>query len=319
MGNIRRDGTRSTVLALSLALGGEWTIYAQGPSRSTGSGVGTGAGAGAMSSANTGAGGHDRVIRRRRSGSMSGRGPGSPMDSGTALPLGPRRGTVPFGPGVDVSFPTDPYLVPFLLPEEAANPIEGKTATEVTSDLLEKRPGDRRPGGTEPGLAADRQRSDRQQSTGPGPPHARGGHHRRLAGERTLGPRSAPDRPGRLAQRRSPMPCPRSAMAGENHRHDRPPLTMCGPRPPVLILCPKYPRVDRHDPDRHGSSGGVRSTWPRSSATRRTAMRCSTAIAEDESIGQRRRVANDLPASLDMQLCWATSPPSNRRRRGPKP
>ncbi len=79
-----------------------------------------------MSSANTGAG-----------GAMSGRGPGSPLDQGTALPLGPGRGRVPFGPGVDVSFPSDPYLIPFLLPEEAANPVEGKAPSKVTSDLLE--------------------------------------------------------------------------------------------------------------------------------------------------------------------------------------
>ena len=126
MGNIRRDGTRSAVLAMSLALGGEWTVHAQGPSLSTGSGVGTGAGAGAMSSANTGAGGAMTGSPRSGSGMMSGRGPGSPMDRGTALPLGPGRGTVPFGPGVDVSFPNDPYLIPFLIPEEAANPLPGK-------------------------------------------------------------------------------------------------------------------------------------------------------------------------------------------------
>ncbi len=68
---------------------------------------------------------------------MTSQGPGSPMDRGTALPLGPGRGTVPFGPGVDVSFPNDPYLVPFLLPQEAANPVEGKAPSRITTDLLE--------------------------------------------------------------------------------------------------------------------------------------------------------------------------------------
>jgi hypothetical protein len=37
---------------------------------------------------------------------------------------------------VDVSFPTDPYLVPFLLPQEAANPTEGKITSRVTADIL---------------------------------------------------------------------------------------------------------------------------------------------------------------------------------------
>src|SRR5262249_48631971 len=129
----RRDGTRSALLALGVALGGEWMVSAQG--LSTGSGVGTGAGAGAMSSANTGAGAMSEP-NTGAGGAMSGRGPGSRMEGGVARALGPRQGTVPFGPGVDVSFPTDPYLVPFLLPQEAANPVEGKVTSRVTSDIL---------------------------------------------------------------------------------------------------------------------------------------------------------------------------------------
>jgi hypothetical protein len=143
MWNARRDGTRLATLALGLALGGEWMTDTearaqQGPSLSTGSGTGTGAGAGAMSSANTGAGaGAMSSANTGAGGAMSGRGPGSPMDRGTALPLGPGRGGVMFGPGVDVSFPNDPYLIPFLLPQEAANPVEGKAPSRVTTDLLE--------------------------------------------------------------------------------------------------------------------------------------------------------------------------------------
>lgn len=134
----RRDGTRSAILALGVALGGEWTVLAQqGPGLPTGSGVGTGAGAGSMSTANTGAGaGAMSGANTGAGGAMSGRGPGSAMDTGTALPLGPRRGTTPFGPGVDVSFPTDPYLVPFLLPVEAANPIQGQAPSRINTDLL---------------------------------------------------------------------------------------------------------------------------------------------------------------------------------------
>ncbi len=138
MRNRRRDATRSAVLALSVALGGEWTVHAQRPSLSTGSGAGTGAGAGAMSSADTGAGGAMTGTDRSGSGMMSGRGPGSPMDSGTVLPLGPRRaGSTSFGPGVDVSFPTDPFLVPFLVPDEVNNPLEGPAQGRVGPSLLE--------------------------------------------------------------------------------------------------------------------------------------------------------------------------------------
>src|SRR5690242_16175688 len=96
----QRDGTRSAVLALSLALGGEWTVHAQDVS--SGSGVGTGAG-GAMSRARTGAGGAMSGAATGAGGAMSGRGAGPSDLGGTALPLGPRQGTVPFGPGVDVS------------------------------------------------------------------------------------------------------------------------------------------------------------------------------------------------------------------------
>jgi hypothetical protein len=140
MAHKRRDGTRSAILTLGLALGGglaqnEATAQ-QGPPLSTGSGVGTGAG-GAMSSANTGAGGAMSTADTGAGGAMSGRGGVPSLDYGRALPLGPRQGTVPFGPGVDVSFPTDTYLVPFLLPQEAANPVQGKVSSQITVDLLQ--------------------------------------------------------------------------------------------------------------------------------------------------------------------------------------
>ncbi len=138
----RREGTRSVVLALILALGGQWMVHAQRPGLSTGSGVGTGAGAGAMSSANTGAGGAMSSAATGAGGAMSGRGdgPGTTLGGASggvdALRLGPRTGTVPFGPGVDVSFPNDPYLLPFLMPEESRNLLESKAPTGVTPDLL---------------------------------------------------------------------------------------------------------------------------------------------------------------------------------------
>jgi hypothetical protein len=43
-----------------------------------------------------------------------------------------------FGPGVDVSFPTDPYLVPFLLPVEVANPVQGKSPDRITPDPIKR-------------------------------------------------------------------------------------------------------------------------------------------------------------------------------------
>ncbi len=141
MWNKRRDGTRSAVVALSLAVGGGWGScamaqgYPPGPGFSSGTGVGTGSGAGAMSTANpSGYGSYGATDSG--SGAMSARGPGSPMVGGRALPLGRRRGMVPYGPGVDVSFPTDPYLVPFLVPQQVDNPLEGPSAGQVGNSLL---------------------------------------------------------------------------------------------------------------------------------------------------------------------------------------
>ena len=131
MRNKRRHSRKSAALAVGLALGAGCAVQAQDMTQGPGLSSGTGSG--------TGAGGFSGVVRNR-SGSISGVGPSS--ISGTSggvdrYRTGPRSGTVAFGPGVDVSFPNDPYLMPFLLPEEVANPIEGKAATHVTSDLLE--------------------------------------------------------------------------------------------------------------------------------------------------------------------------------------
>jgi hypothetical protein len=130
MGNGRHNGKRPAILALALAIWLGGAVHAQmtgGPGLSSGSGEGTGAG------------GFSGVLRNR-SGSMSGAGPnraGTGLSGSRSGPyLGPRRGTVPFGPGVDVSFPNDPYIVPFLLPEEAANALESAAPTLVTPDLL---------------------------------------------------------------------------------------------------------------------------------------------------------------------------------------
>ena len=73
-----------------------------------------------------------RSINRRAAqpvGLALGRGPRHrPTTCSAALPLQPlggsrsRRPLTSFGPGVDVSFPNDPYLLPFMELEQAGAP-----------------------------------------------------------------------------------------------------------------------------------------------------------------------------------------------------
>lgn len=99
----------------------------QPPGLSSGSGEGTGAG-GTMGG-----------VQRNQSGSMSGSGPGSfgGIDPGP-FPFRriPQRFNIPAGPGVDVSFPDDPGLIPYLTLDIPGATADGKTPTKVTSDLL---------------------------------------------------------------------------------------------------------------------------------------------------------------------------------------
>lgn len=147
MMNARDNMTKWAVAVLVLALLAGWTAEAQttrGPGMSSGSGTGTGAG-GMMGG-----------VIRNDSGSISGVGPGL-TGSGTILrgqPLSPlpgageRENLVPFGPGVDVTYPNDPYLIPFLTMEQPGAHTEGKIPDRVTDDLLHnarliKSPGER--------------------------------------------------------------------------------------------------------------------------------------------------------------------------------
>ncbi len=41
-----------------------------------------------------------------------------------------------FGPGVDVTFPNDPYLIPFMVMEEPGSPRDRKVPNGITADLL---------------------------------------------------------------------------------------------------------------------------------------------------------------------------------------
>ncbi len=87
-----------------------------------------------------------RLFDRRAAqpvGSLSGVGPrpssvdrlhGAPLE-----PLGGRRSRRPltsFGPGVDVSFPNDPYLLPFMELEQGGAPLDKKAPTRITNELL---------------------------------------------------------------------------------------------------------------------------------------------------------------------------------------
>jgi hypothetical protein len=147
MMNAHDNSTKWAVAVLGLALVGGWTAEAQttrGPGMSSGSGTGTGAG-GMMGG-----------VIRNDSGSISGVGPGL-TGSGTILrgqpvsPLpgaGERENLVPFGPGVDVTYPNDPYLIPFLTMEQPGAHTEGKVPDKVTDELLHnarliKSPGER--------------------------------------------------------------------------------------------------------------------------------------------------------------------------------
>jgi hypothetical protein len=133
MRDTRRDHRKTAVLALGLglALGAGSAVQAQDMTGPPGLSSGTGAG--------TGAGGFAGVVRTPSS-SISGNAPvsiGGTRGGTDALRFGRSTGAVLFGPGTDVSFPNDPYLMPFLLPEEVANPVQGNVPDHITTDLLE--------------------------------------------------------------------------------------------------------------------------------------------------------------------------------------
>lgn len=102
----------------------------------SGAGLSSGSGSGTGSGFSTG-------VQRNQSGSLSGAGPrpssvdrlhGAPLE-----PLGGRRSRRPltsFGPGVDVSFPNDPFLLPFMELEQGGAPLDKKAPTRITNELL---------------------------------------------------------------------------------------------------------------------------------------------------------------------------------------
>lgn len=125
------DLARSSILALSLAAGAGLEAVAQEPSPGLSSGTGQGTGSGLSTG-----------VQRNQSGSMSGSGPPSAGLGRRYTPTGPlpggTRGVSGYGPGVNVQFPDDPYLVPFMTLEQFGGPIDDKAPTGVTPDLLKR-------------------------------------------------------------------------------------------------------------------------------------------------------------------------------------
>jgi hypothetical protein len=127
-----KDGiTKRAGLVFILSLFLEGPAFAQmtsGPGLSSGSGAGTGAG------------GSSGVLRNR-SGSLSGVGPGPAGAGMRGAPLPPLTGSrrqppTSFGPGVDVTFPNDPFLIPFMTMETSGMAVDSEAPVRITTDLL---------------------------------------------------------------------------------------------------------------------------------------------------------------------------------------
>jgi hypothetical protein len=123
--------TKRAAFVFILALLGDGIAFAQmtsGPGLSSGSGEGTGAG-------------RSSGVQRNRSGSLSGVGPGPAGAGMRGQPLPPLTGArrqppTSFGPGVDVTFPNDPFLIPFMTMEQAGATADSEAPVRITSDLI---------------------------------------------------------------------------------------------------------------------------------------------------------------------------------------
>ena len=125
-GNTNR-ATLVCVLALSLG-GSAHAQMTSGPGLSSGSGAGTGAGG-------------FSGIQRNQSGSLSGVGPGPAGAGLRGRPLPPLSGSrrqppTSFGPGVDVTFPNDPFLIPFMTMEQSGTAVDSEAPVRITAELL---------------------------------------------------------------------------------------------------------------------------------------------------------------------------------------
>jgi hypothetical protein len=130
LSTIHRNTKRAAFVSiLALVLGGP--VLAQmtsGPGLSSGSGAGTGAGG-------------FSGVQRNQSGSLSGVGPGPAGAGLRGRPLPPLSGArrqppTSFGPGVDVTFPNDPFLIPFMTMEQAGTAVDSEAPIRITAELL---------------------------------------------------------------------------------------------------------------------------------------------------------------------------------------
>jgi hypothetical protein len=125
------DISKRAALVFILAVVLDGPAFAQmtsGPGLSSGSGAGTGTG-------------RSSGIQRNQSGSMSGVGPGPAGAGLRGRPLTPLTGArrqppTSFGPGVDVTFPNDPFLIPFMTMEQAGTAVEGEAPILITAELV---------------------------------------------------------------------------------------------------------------------------------------------------------------------------------------
>ncbi len=276
MWNRRRDGTRSAVLALSLALGavgGRST-----PSRSPRAVVGAvrhrRRGRRDVVGGHRRRRGHDRVHRQRVRHDVRRGGP-APADAvrcGRCRWARGERGPSPYGPGVDVSFPTDPFLVPFLVPQQVDNPLEGPAVGRVRA----------RPCSTDARRITDpaeRSLALRQIANG-----AIAGNQLVLAHntlEESITASSHVTVPLVRDQRLIGLVMSLTALsdallrvASENRGMNAPADEAQTWR--ASTPRPKHSEPDRDDPDGAAGVAIAPSTWPRSSATRPIATRCST-------------------------------------------
>jgi hypothetical protein len=124
------DLARKSILAVSLAgVMGISAAAQEQPGLSSGSGQGTGSGL------STG-------VQRNATGSMSGSGAPSSGLGRQVLPPdrlpGGTFGTSGYGPGVNVRFPDDPFLIPFMSLEQFGGPVDPNAPTGVTPELLKR-------------------------------------------------------------------------------------------------------------------------------------------------------------------------------------
>ncbi len=122
----RWELTRGVLLAAAAGfLGAGLAVAQEQPGLSSGSGQGTGTG-------------FSSGVQRNRSGSMSGTGPSRRgIDRSVQPPReGPPGRGMGLGPGVNVRFPNDPYLIPFVNMAQEGGPVDPNAPSGVSNELV---------------------------------------------------------------------------------------------------------------------------------------------------------------------------------------